>query len=505
MYAYGKSKWPIRDYAPLKFNVNSHYGGLAALYQISCSYGGKGEETTSEVFLLRCGYSGNFIHATSLAKDHSGHFGNANNFCVEQSGRLVGDNLFGTNHISVLANDGRYGNLNHGRLVHGGEDAEQGVIIPLDANGSGNSLVVCSGTDAQGAAKHAIYMIRTGFKDDFINNKLIHGDDDFKFTVQDSIVCGSGVKNGSYALYHNQAESMDTEKMSASESRAGHSMALDGSEATEVVCELDTGAAVVLCSTNSGTEDATAAAVYLVTLTPTSAEAKYINGSIGNSYDGDSADLWKFQCADKQLRVTGPASPCRYAFISNLKKSDQETPYRNICLATGEDSPLEGGVTVNTNGVTGWVSKASDVIIKYDEVARYKVESDKLCQTDDKWAFSVQWQQEDKAVGLHLIQVFAVRKHATGIVCHIYPSVCCKKHHMYSISYIIIQVFASRKHATGIVYIKYIQVFAARKYATVIGYHTYTSVCCKEPCHRIVYITYPSVCYNEACHMYSMS
>ena len=49
--SYGK--WPIRNFCRLDLNVNGKDGGCAALVLCSNSYGGKGEETSAEVFLFR--------------------------------------------------------------------------------------------------------------------------------------------------------------------------------------------------------------------------------------------------------------------------------------------------------------------------------------------------------------------------------------------------------------------------------------------------------------------
>lgn len=187
-----RSKWPIRCYAPLSFNVNNHEGGACSLALVSNAYGADGTNTTAEIFLFRSGYNCNHFGTVSIAKSHKGHFGPATSFLTDENGNLILDCLFGTNHVMFLTNQIKYGHLGHGYLIKGFENSEEPNLLHLNVNGNrdgmhggGATLVLCSAMkDSEPVG--AVYLIRSGHKGNAFERTFIKGEDIWEFTVDNS-------------------------------------------------------------------------------------------------------------------------------------------------------------------------------------------------------------------------------------------------------------------------------------------------------------------------------
>ena len=116
----GSARWPIRTFAFFDHdvNVNTHHGGGAGLALFSNAYGGKPQETTAQLGLVRFGFDGNHFGWKSIRASKEGHFRADDNLVTDESGNLVADLLFGHNHVMLLTNVSKYGNLNHGIVAY---------------------------------------------------------------------------------------------------------------------------------------------------------------------------------------------------------------------------------------------------------------------------------------------------------------------------------------------------------------------------------------------------
>ena len=413
LYAKNNSKWPIRCYAKLNFNVNSHHGGCAGLYFNSCAYGGKGEESTAEIFLVKFGFDCNHIACKSIVSNHQGHFGSATGLCTDEEGTLIADCLFGSNDCMLMTNDGNSTTLSHGVYAEG-----QGgtTVLPVNVNGTdadkghggGAALVLCTGEDGQ-AIHNALYLVRSGFKDNKFQNKIITGEEKFTFGVDDKGVLNvSGPGKCSYSIFYNR-------KLPPNPSKAlvALTQSVDGKK-SEMLLENVKGHAslVVLCSNSNDTEDNTVSSVYfLSTGKGQILESKEIAGLHALSYT--KSDLWHFELVAGQLLVTGPAGPCRYAVLSNYKDGQDVHGIQNQdgCLATGEKSKLSGEVKVDMAGVDGFVDKESRIEIKLNQKIVRWLKPDELIKENGIWRFYQKWTEDEKFTGIGLVRVYAVRKH----------------------------------------------------------------------------------------------
>lgn len=413
LYATNGSKWPIRCFAKLDFNVNAHHGGCAALYVNSCAYGGKGEETTAEIFLVNFGFDCNHLSCISISKCHMGHFGPANKLRCDEEGLLIGDCLFGTNHCMLMTNDYKSTSLSHGVYAEGDSGS---VELPVNVNGAepdkghggGVTLVLCTGVDGETIC-NAVYMVRSGFKDNKFQQKLISGEDKFKFDVDEQGVLNvTGPGKCSYSVFYNRKLFPSTSKALVTLTQA-----TDGKD-SELLLENVKGHAslIVLCSNSNGTENSTVSSVYFVSIGKGQIlEAKEMVGQHGPSYK--QSDLWQFEIVAGQLLITGPGGPCKYAVLSNYKqgKDVRRILGQDGCLATGEASKLHGQVKVDLAGVDGIVDKESRIAVRLNHRIVQTLKPGDLIKENETWRFYRKWSEEEKCTGIQLIRVYAVRKH----------------------------------------------------------------------------------------------
>ena len=416
LYGSNGSKWPIRNFAKLDFNVNTQYGGCAALYFNSCSYGGKGEETTAEIIFVKCGFDCNHVSVKSVAKCHSGHFGCSNGLLTDEDGQLIGDNLFGNNHLMLMTNNYNATTLDNGfhtEAVYPGP-----VALPVNVNGPENqkgaggvTLVLCTGTEG-GIVSNALVMIRSGFKDNKYQAKMISGEDKFKFSVDEvGTLSVTGPGKCSYSTFYNRESPSSSSKPLVTVTQA-----VDGKE-SEMLFEnvRDNASLIVLCSNSYGTEDKTVASMYFVSLGDGKIlEAKEMAG-LGNGPNDESSgsDLWKFEIVAGQLLVSGPSGPCKYAVLSTYKAGGavQGIQNQDCCLATGESTKLKGNVKISLTGVEGFVDQQTRVVIKLNHKIVQKFEPDDLKKGTGTWTFNRKWTTEESSVGMQKIRVYAVKNH----------------------------------------------------------------------------------------------
>ncbi|KAL5013817.1 hypothetical protein ScPMuIL_008087 [Solemya velum] len=343
LYGTGHSKWPIRCFAALDFNVNAHQGGCASLLFISNSYGSHDNagHTTSEILLVRSGFDCNHSALTSICKNHGGNFGCSNGSYVDEEGQLLGELMFGMNHLMLLSNDSKYGNLSNGVFVKGAVQDEL-CPLPIKVNDSSTTLILCSGQESGvGSAKpvSCIYMIRSGHSKDVFHSLHVKGDDLWKFSVEKGgILHVLGPSNSFYGLYHNR-ENLHGDF--PDRAQTVQTQAFEGDKACKLLDNVaEIGVAVILCSNSNGTEDSTASSVYVAFLGDGQVKSfAHLQGSNGKSYKTN--DLWKFEKQGNSLIVIGPPGPCRYALISNNKRTKQEQYFRSVAWQQGPNSQSE--------------------------------------------------------------------------------------------------------------------------------------------------------------------
>ena len=371
---------------------------------------------------FRSGYDGNHMSRVILNQSHAGHFGAENSFVTDESGSLIPECMFGTNHIAVLSNDARYGNLDHGVTVDSLPE-EGATRLPVNVNGSwsgehgaGSTLVLCSGWESEISDARfvsAVYVIRSGWKENKLQSSLLSGDDSWTFAAEgDGTLTVTGSGRYRYAVYHNRDNLVQDVGVT---SRSFSTQSLMGSAGIELVISGDKHCAMlVLCSHSSGVEDATVASLYLVSCSIGNVKSVLINHVKGSDYKTDAKDLWSFEVTNQRLRIRGPDGPCRVAFLSNLRTNDVSNFDQRGCLATGEDEPIRGAVAIDNNELRGWVSRPSAMLVTVNELKRFWFREQELKAVGKKWAFRHKWNDGEKTPGVSLVRIFAVRNHISG-------------------------------------------------------------------------------------------
>lgn len=425
-------KWPIRNFCKTGLDVNSQYGGCASLILCSNSYGGKGQETTAEILLVSSGFDCNHFSTTSIIRGNSGHFGTQNCFQTDEDGQFLGDLMFGTNNVMLLTNDCKNGMIDNGLFVQGSPDQTdvQSLFVNSNiptsgVNGCSNTLVLCSGSEAgmdSPKLSSAAYFIRSGHKDSFIETKLIHGDDAWKFSCNDDgIIQATGVCNSRFSVFCNVSDRVMSDH-GCGKSQVVFTQATQGSQSMKVFENLmEHGVLFILCSNSRGKENCTAAALYVITMaTDGQIVTKLIKENLGDGYIG--SDFWKFEVVGgRSISVVGPAGPCRYVVLSNMEdKGKQEKFQQKICLGTGEPHPIRGAVIINEKMVKGILDKPSKVCVQVGHKLLTIFNENQLKKVGDSWAFCREWKEGEIGVGSYMVNVQAIRKHVTCKILYIY-------------------------------------------------------------------------------------
>lgn len=364
---------------------------------------------------MRSGFDCNQVQLKSIAACHEGHFGAKNYHYIDEEGTFIGDCLFGNNDLMLLTNDCRYGNLRNGVFMEIVEDGNS-LSLPLNVNGndgSGLTLILCSSREDDTIIS-SIYMIRSGFKDNKFQAKLITGEDKYKFnTSTDGTLTVTGPNGSKFGMFHNR----DNLTSWSSHTFVSQTQCLDGTKNHLLLENLKGHSTLlVLCSNSNGTENSTVSSVYHVSVDGGNLVGKEFSGSHGPIYQ--QSDLWKFEVVNGQLVITGPPGPCKYGILSNMKASKQElllSSKQESCLATGEPSKTRGNVKVTLEGIAGYVNKSNEICIMMNHKVT-QILSERVVERDtgtDMYTFSYKWCKEETMVGYHMIRVFAVRKHVT--------------------------------------------------------------------------------------------
>ncbi|KAL4237053.1 hypothetical protein ACF0H5_005437 [Mactra antiquata] len=413
--ARSSSSWPIFCLTKFPFNINAHYGGCTSIMLISCAFGGKGAETNAGATLIRSGFDCNHRQEKMFYNDKEGHFDVKLYYMEDEYGNYITKNLFGTNHIRLLTNDSRYGNLRSGIFAEIGEGSSE-ALLHVNVNGKWNgdhgaglSMILCSSFDGN-ETMNAVYMIRSGFKDDHFRAKLVTGDDKFKFHLKDECLAVSGPSGSRFALFHNR----DNLTSPGQHCFVAQLQSVSGEKPMAIVENVSQHASViVLCSNSNGSEGCTVSSIYQVAIS----NGKMKNftelaGLHGNSYE--KSDLWTFFINNGNLEVVGPTGPCKYGVMTNMpatKKELQESIKQSFCIATGETTKTVGNVTICDDDVTGEVNKMSDIIIQWNEKVHCRIPGKDLKKVNGLYKFTYTWSEAEKKVGVHLVKIFAVRKH----------------------------------------------------------------------------------------------
>ena len=427
---FSHGKWPIRNQSLVGLNVNAKHGGCATLLVLSNAYGGKGEETTAELAFLRSGFSSNHYGWASIIKDAAGHFGAENRHRSDEGGDLLLNSMFGTNHASLFSSDACNGNVSHGVFIEGSREGDEALLLPVKVNvgqtgegGSGTVLVLCTGFEAGvdgSEALSASYMVRLSHKADYMNAKVIKGEDKWKFGVDSASgrLTVTGPNSSKYGIFHNRDQILD--KDAQRRAKVYHTQALIGCEQTVLMTSPPSAALLfVLCSSSRGDEDATSAALYSVNLYvdndgKSAAKSVLLTGLVGEKFGSTEVDLYKIEISGQgQLVISGPEGPCKYCLISNLSEdlSPTDRCQQIQCLATSKPKRIYGVVAIEEAGVRGWVSESAAVDhirFKIDEVTVGRIFGCDLIQSEGRWVFQRAWREGERAIGLRMIRVFAV-------------------------------------------------------------------------------------------------
>ena len=215
---------------------------------------------------------------------------------------FIGDLMFGNNNVMLLSNDSRNGRLGNGIFVSDtvGNGTTSLCVNVNSGDGSGTCLVLCSGL-LDGKPIGAAYMVRTGFKDNFIKEVHICGENKWQFSVgEGGILHAKGPSKSSYSVYHNREEIVIKEE-GTKKSDVLMTQASNGEDQVTIVEKIpEHGMFFVLCSNSKGTEDRTAAALYAVMVDEGGKiSAKHVSGNHGSDYR--SSDLWKISAEGAML------------------------------------------------------------------------------------------------------------------------------------------------------------------------------------------------------------
>ncbi|XP_064632184.1 uncharacterized protein LOC135490720 isoform X2 [Lineus longissimus] len=416
------SKWPIRCYGKLNINVNASYGGSAALALVSCAYGEDGNGSTGMLYLLRFGFDGNHLETKTISQCHHGHFGPSTSFLCEEDGTLLSDNLFGTNHLSLMSNNGLITTNDSGVVV-------SGHVLPINVNGQyagdyggGATLILCSSAEpgvSDSTVTYGLYTTRLGYANNHFTAKFFQGEDKWSFSVDgQSRLCVSGPDNSRYSVFHNRQNLLQDCPGIEGRATVAHFQAFNGQDETDFPVSYSSAShsvVLVLCSNSSGTENQTAAAVYSLAIKqdldkPEITSASLVEGSAGSSYP--SHDLWSFQVKNRNVVVTGPAGPCRYAIFTNVPDGNAASVCKQqACLATDKYQPIRGVVSINESEVLGFVDRQASISIIMGESEVATFSADQLIDVDRQscqFAFHYAWKDEDKMVGARWARVYAV-------------------------------------------------------------------------------------------------
>jgi len=409
------------------YNINSNQGGSASLLLQSCHFGGKGEESNSEAFLICGGVDCNQYSTKSLQKDNDGCRGPQNWFETNEKGNLFVYALHGHNHSSVLTNDSRYGNLRQCVYVKGEDGSPTALPLNINGNhagekGAGLTLIICSAGNGDGA----LYLVRSGLFNNLYRSKLLEGEDKFVFSENCGVLHVSGPSGSNYAICHNRSNLAQN----TVHAYVAQKQSFDGTTPVMLCDKVPSQAAfTILCSNSKGTEDMSTASMYFVIVNKGKV---VVTKEIGGMHYkvNKSSDLWTFEVTGKNLMVKGPEGPCRYGLISNLSATPQElksTLQQKGCLVTGETSQTTGTVSITQENVSGEINKKSPIHIQWNLRKLAIIPENEMKKSANGFTFSYNWPAAEKVVGHHLIRVFAARKHVkskhlTSLNCNILVS-----------------------------------------------------------------------------------
>lgn len=415
-----RSKWPIRCYASLQFNVNNHEGGACSMALVSNAYGAHGSNTTAEIFLFRSGYNSNHFGAVSIAKSHQGHFGPSTFFITDEDGKLIADCLFGNNHIMFLSNKIEFGHLGHGYIIKGFENSKEPNLLHINVNGNrdgihggGATLILCSAMN-DSKPVGAVYLIRSGHKSNVFEQTFIKGHDLWEFSVDSNgYLFVKGCIDSIYTVYHNRKNHRPATDVSG-QALSYFSDNCDGSAGTTIlnVCPIGKHAAlIVFCSHSCGPEDATSASLYFIVLADKTAHVHLLAESYGEGCIHREQWTFKVDPENCNLRVFGPSGPCRFATITNISENLLNNSDRHFitasCLVPGAPANFKGNTKITPEEILVTVSDKCAINLFVNCLFLCRIPSEELIASDSKWIYKRSWLDDEIGIGIALVQVFA--------------------------------------------------------------------------------------------------
>ncbi|KAL4236673.1 hypothetical protein ACF0H5_005057 [Mactra antiquata] len=414
-----KRDFSIFGAVKVPFNINAHHGGCCSLLLSSGLFGEKGDDTSAAAILFGSGFDCNHLKHQQIYLDTEKKYGLdmfKHVYMEDEAGNLVIRHLFTDNHCRLLTNDCRYGNLRNGVFVEAIKDKRE-VLLPLNVNGNwkgesggGMTMLLCSGIDDDRVC-NAVYMIKSGDRDNNYRAKILTGDDKFTFELRGECLAVIGPHGSKYSLFHNRNNLTSADRYAFV---AQLQIAEEDNNAITLLQNVPKHATVlVLCSNSNGTEDCTVSAIYFLAVrNSTVAGSTQLAAVHGTSYT--QSDLWTFQTNEGRLEVLGPSGPCKYGVLTNISvtRADLESSCKQTdCIATGEATKTYGKAKITDDGVFVEINKISDIILTWNYEVIRRINKSELKEVNDVFTFEHKWETLQKEVGLHLVRVYAVRKH----------------------------------------------------------------------------------------------
>ncbi|XP_072039857.1 uncharacterized protein [Amphiura filiformis] len=418
-------EFPLHTWMKTSFNINAKHGGGTALLLLSrrCQEYNY-EAVGSELQLIRCGFDGNHLEATSLMKGGLFNAHHHHEIYTSPDGILLPAALLGNAHCCIISNIALMGNCGCAVVLEGdstdretsSESTTQLRLAPVCGSPGGCFVILCSAMQDDDEPSANIYFIHQGDSDDDLDAKPLLPDKADLWTFHSSEdstgIEVKGPHGSHYAIHSVFSSELLKQHEDGVMGKVMHSQAYDGSKATCLLSKWTEHIGrtlLLMCSCSSGSENQTTSALYQITMKKSDVECSFLGGSSGNF---ESASVWKVFLQDDNLVVAGPAVPCRYGYISNIpeditdfqKRSDQRS-----CLATAKAKSFRGGLELRDNTLLGWVQEPVPVNIWLNEKVICNVKASELLQQPDgRLGFRRQLTTDEMEPGLKLFRAFAL-------------------------------------------------------------------------------------------------
>lgn len=153
---------PVQIWMKTEFNVNAKHGGATALVLISRC---KSDNDGSELRLVRCGFDGNHMESTSVAKGGKHSIYEWNEMHTTGEGALCPASLFGEAHCAVFSNVARMGHCGCAVVFEGAKAIMKPGVEAKCGPGGGSLVVICSAPPVGGSCPGNVYFVHQGRSD----------------------------------------------------------------------------------------------------------------------------------------------------------------------------------------------------------------------------------------------------------------------------------------------------------------------------------------------------